>query len=77
MKKLRLHLEELSVETFDTEAALELERGTVRGYNTAEVCGHTPDGLCPYNTAECSVDTCDHTCGCKTFADCVPPDQTH
>ena len=76
MKKLRLNLEELSVETFDPEIAPEAARGTVRGYNTAQVCGHTPDGFCPYDTAECSVDTCDHTCGCQTFADCVPTDLT-
>ena len=70
MKKLRLHLDELSVETFDAESAPDPAQGTVRGYNTAEVCGHTPDGYCPYTTAECSVDTCDHTCGCQTGPEC-------
>lgn len=70
MNKLRLDLDELAVESFDTGQAATAVRGTVLAHNTMKVCGHTADGLCPYDTAECSVDTCGQTCSCNTGAEC-------
>lgn len=57
MKKLKLELDELKVETFDTTPVPgELGEGTVFGFNSGSTCAQT----CP--------DTCDDTCGrCATL----------
>jgi hypothetical protein len=75
MKKLRLQMDELTVESYPTtEPELE-ERGTVHGHDT-KGCP-TPDTFCPPETWGCSYDvctlheSCDFTCRCWTAADCV------
>jgi hypothetical protein len=69
MKKLRLDPEALAVETFDTTPPEPATRGTVHGHDT-KWC-HTPDTFCASPSVECSLDTCDHTCGCMTGEDCI------
>ncbi|HEU4456989.1 MAG TPA: hypothetical protein VFR81_28225 [Longimicrobium sp.] len=70
MKKLRLELDELAVETFDTQAAPALE-GTVHGY-------FTQVGTCSFCHATCietGCDTCDNSldyCTCACTEDCIP-----
>ena len=75
MKKLRLGLESLAVESFDTAVEAEADRGTVRGRDSA-TGPEEPDTIAatctcpPPNTASCGG-TCDWTCagGC-TAATC-------
>jgi hypothetical protein len=74
MRKIRLELDTLRVETFDTGAGT-LNRGTVHGRNhTFEIdCGENPPPedsvfVCPTAEATCNQSTCgytcDHTCSC-------------
>jgi hypothetical protein len=69
MKKLRLKVDELTVESYETSAVAAFwERGTVKGQGgeggsmakcTETQCdGHTPDGNCLYHTVECSFAAC-------------------
>jgi hypothetical protein len=70
MKKLQLSIEELAVESFETQK-IEGERGTVHGHTqydwmcTAEVscdygCNTRQDGTCP------TANTCEWMCGQPT-----------
>jgi len=70
MRKIRLELDALRVETFDTGAGT-WNRGTVHGRNdTFEIgCGELPPpedsvNVCPTGAATCSQFTCAYTCGC-------------
>jgi len=76
MKKLRLDLESLAVESFDTVVEAEADRGTVRGRDSVTE-PQEPDSIAatctcpPPNTASCGG-TCDWTCGggCTVAASC-------
>jgi hypothetical protein len=74
MKKLRLDLETLDVEAFETMPKEADEQGTVHGHDTRGC--HTPDTVCASETVDCTWESCDYTCRCMTFADCIPPDWT-
>jgi hypothetical protein len=76
--KLKLHLEELSVESFDTTST-ETEKGTVFGEQctcpTQCTCPGCPtcDATCPATCAYTCDDatcagTCANTCNCATYA---------
>ncbi|HEX2201786.1 MAG TPA: hypothetical protein VHG91_00735 [Longimicrobium sp.] len=73
MRKIKLQLDALRVETFDTGAEPEL-RGTVRGrHHTFEVgCGEPVDDgtivYCPVPTAQA---TCGWTCGSTCTCGCT------
>lgn len=59
MRKIRLELEELSVESFDTAAGDESPRGTVRGHSTdtqETACG--PDGSNPFTSCYSDAPDC-------------------
>lgn len=69
MKKLRLDLDELAVESFDTRGA-EKEKGTVVGEQQCS-CGGTcyPQATCPQTCAyTCDDPTCAYTCDDATCA---------
>ena len=61
MRKLRLDVEQLTVETFEVTRAAERERGTVRGHLTNNVitCDNTD---CNQNTCLDTCATCPNTC---------------
>lgn len=66
MKKLVLELENLTVETFETQTPLE-ERGTVRGAESQ------PEGTCMEDTCSCggSCVTC-FDCSAVSYCVCYP-----
>jgi hypothetical protein len=87
MKKLKLNLDDLQVESFETTPASATQRGTVHGYRPyTDTCG-TPCTAHPQCTAECGgqgdtdyvctndcgTDSCD--CGSQGFS-CNPDDHT-
>lgn len=61
MKKLTLHLDELLVESFSTDAEPQ-GRGTVEGQSlpTRPLCSQycPPTTGCPANTETCTLDVC-------------------
>lgn len=73
MKKLKLALDDLSVETFDTSPARR-EKGTVMGEQectcptactcpTCPTCCNTCEASCPYTCDDATCpETCDDTC---------------
>lgn len=63
MKKLNLHLEDLSVESFETAAPDEI-RGTVRGHNDSTGCSYDSP-----NYTGCRL-SCAYDCGAS--AECTP-----
>lgn len=68
MKKLRLELDELQIESFGTDADEAESRGTVAGQNEPPVtqsCG----GTC-VNTCNSCVNTCLNTCQASCYATC-------
>ena len=68
MKKLRLDLDELAVESFDTQKDAR-EKGTVVGEQCS--CGGTcyPEATCPQTCAyTCDDPTCAYTCDDATCA---------
>lgn len=69
MKKLRLDIEELAVETFRTTPEEPSREGTVHGLEESKGC-ITPDTFCASPSLDCSLDTCDHTCSCDTYEEC-------
>ena len=58
MKKIRLHLDALEVESFDVAGEPEEPRGTVHG-NTGDLRCTTD---CPTAPVTCTEDTCQDTC---------------
>lgn len=56
MNKLKLDLDGLQVETFETAAADGAERGTVHGH-------YSQRGTCDGRAATCQVGTCTARCG--------------
>jgi hypothetical protein len=78
MRKIRLELDALQVETFDTGAGT-LNRGTIHGRNhTFEIdCGDPPPEdsvyVCPVPTAAatCNQLTCAYTCGNTCSCGCT------
>src|SRR5688572_26990042 len=71
MKKLRLELDALEVESFDV-ARTEPSTGTVHGHATATQCNTSPDRTCAgYQT--CDYKSCDGWCsvgGCTDYGTC-------
>ena len=68
MAKLKLHLDDLEVESFDTRG-VEKEKGTVVGEQCS--CGGTcyPQATCPGTCAyTCDDPTCPYTCDDATCA---------
>lgn len=69
MRKLKLELEELRVESFETAEAA-AERGTVRGHAITDLCSRADGftcfescgGTCVETCADASCDTCDSGC---------------
>jgi len=68
MKKLKLELDELSVESFPTARAEE-ERGTVAGQNEPPYT-QSCDGSC-VNTCNSCVNTCYNTCQASCYDTCA------
>ena len=67
MKKLKLSLEDLKVESFETISKIHGKNGTVKGfdeYDSIIVCPQHSDG-CPSNEPTCD-DTCNPTCNDPT-----------
>lgn len=65
MKKLKLQIEALEVETFGIAAAVDGE-GTVRGYSDESL--FSPEMTCGYSCLE--PNTCEGSCFCTGGADC-------
>jgi hypothetical protein len=68
MHKLKLDLDQLNVESFDTDAPGITRRGTVRAHS--QICTPTAGEYTCVNTCE----TCDNTCGscgATCFAGCT------
>lgn len=70
MKKLKLNLEELKVESFDTSSSIGKSKNTVRGYATGDSNSTCNTSVCdePCNFTDCLNDntciaTCANTCG--------------
>jgi hypothetical protein len=72
MGKLRLDIEKLAVESFDTDGG-NGGRGTVRGNDTivTEWCTGYPD--CISKKCHTPADTCYGTCGCTQNCNTVAP----
>jgi len=81
MKKMRLNLDQLAVESFATAQDGEAERGTVRGLQSYPIACWPPSDsqdpnidTCGYAT--CAGDTCwescNGTCNCGGSAACPP-----
>jgi hypothetical protein len=72
MKKLRLELDELTVESFDT-SAVDRGEGTVRGHDNLETrLSCRGDNSC----LETGCDTCDNSldyCTCRCSYECTDP----
>jgi hypothetical protein len=68
MKKLRLRLDELAVESFSTIARDVETRGTVHGHDTRGC--DTPVVMCASPSLDCSWESCGVTCRCQTISDC-------
>ena len=65
MKKCRLNLDELDVESFATSASMP-QAGTVRAYETEYTCNYD---TCDYGTCTANYYTCDAQCGTVNTAD--------
>lgn len=72
MGKLRLELDDLTVESFDTGDE-QRRRGTVQGHDTVETewCTGYPD--CLSKRCQTPNDTCYGTCGCTENCNTVAP----
>ena len=64
MKKLRLRLDALTVETFPVEQGQMREQGTVHARADTELCGDTPNTICQPPTTECYPSVDRTWCGC-------------
>jgi hypothetical protein len=77
MKKLRLALDELEVETFHVAAAEEERKGTVFGNSENPNCGYTAVGGPCLITSDCTDSPCTApyycagTYECNTFTECT------
>jgi hypothetical protein len=72
MSKLRLELDDLTVESFDTGDE-QRRRGTVQGHDTVETewCTGYPD--CVSDHCQTPRKTCYGTCGCTQNCDTIAP----
>lgn len=72
MRKLRLELDTLSVETFDATPAQGEARGTVRGRSgwSFDRCLWTYESECPTRLCTPGVGTCDSSCDPNQACDC-------
>ncbi len=66
MKKLRLRLDTLAVETFPVEEARLREQGTVHALADTEWCGDPPNTVCQPPTTECYPSVDRSWCGCQS-----------
>ena len=66
VKKLRLMVEELTVEQFQVEPSARVSRGTVHGHDDTEAC---TDGGC---TLGCTQANCSQYCGDSMNANTAP-----
>ena len=82
MKKLKLEIENVQVESFDTTAAERQRKGTVLGHITAAVSCYdtdccTPNATCPdsHYTGPCECATQEVTCRPQASCvySCIPP----
>ena len=82
MKKLKLNVSDLQVESFDIEVKNRFSNGTAKGYGDTDTCLEPPctsPVTCVYTcTAGCGQTancTQDQTCGCQTqlITDCGFP----
>jgi hypothetical protein len=64
MKKLELRIEDLRVDSFETDAR-ERSRGTIRGFDSNSTTGNQIICECTYDVGTCDL-TCGQTCGCGT-----------
>jgi hypothetical protein len=78
MKKVRLRVEDLDVETFRITEPEQDSKGTVFANSLNPNCGHTPDQQCMYTTdtmdpaIPCTWSPyCDPTYTCDTFTECT------
>ena len=92
MKKLKLNLDEIKVESFETNTIKSMVEGTVHGNvsgkNPAETCltcAYTCEGVtCVYTCANTCPNTCGYTCddptcpgqGVTCYAHCTDPQFT-
>ena len=76
MRKLRLELDALTVESFPTTADERNARGTVRAREECDSCGCSlgPNDVytCGCKVSACPCDTCDTSCAGGPFCDCLP-----
>lgn len=66
MRKIKLELNQLSVQSFPTTAGQEVVRGTVRGNGSGLGCATAPDG-CVSNFVDASI-SADGGCLCQDLA---------
>jgi hypothetical protein len=75
MNKLKLDLDQLTVESFDTDASGIARRGTVRAHSVfcgpTEVCIPTQGELTCGNTCETCNGTCPDTCAASCGGGCT------
>ena len=73
MRKMRLELETLAVDTFDPTPAARAERGTVQAHASAywQMCDPATTTVDPrLDTCGCTAQTCDATCDDPTCYNC-------
>ena len=71
--KLKLNLERLNVESFQTEN-VSADKGTVHAYGTIR-CSRDPENTCAEETCQAVVSCLGETCtGCDTAYKCYPLD---
>ena len=74
MKKLKLNLDELKIESFETSVQKPNNKGTIHGNITGNTCdeptcaGTCPENPCPTNNT-CETDCGQNTCGGMTCVD--------
>jgi len=73
MRKLKLELDELSVESFETAEQTE-ERGTVHGHYITQFCSRADGYTCFESCGGTCVETCDASCDtCDSGCYMTPP----
>jgi hypothetical protein len=73
MKKLKLDVDELAVESFDAESAAERPRGTVDAHEDTEFLCGTNLHSCGWSEIDCYTEGCRtdwNTCG--AYGSCCP-----
>jgi hypothetical protein len=78
MRKIRLSIEELSVESFNTAGSEDKRQGTVRGngWSEWEGCQNSPDTMCATYCEGCPQDTMTCFASCRMtngYQACIDP----